>query len=113
MVAAEQAWAIPKRQAIMPGQALEPVKKGVTAENMLALRTEYLSDRWDKAWQLTLVVWVVSLLGVAGSKSPQRLRERRVSLRFLGVLGDSAVKKRYDIKPATLTERPPSFEIPR
>ena len=25
------------------------------AENMLALRTEYLSDRWDEAWQLTLV----------------------------------------------------------
>lgn len=26
------------------------------AENMLALRTEYLSDRWDEAWQLTLAV---------------------------------------------------------
>jgi hypothetical protein len=24
------------------------------AQNMLALRTEYLSDRWDEAWQLTL-----------------------------------------------------------
>ena len=24
------------------------------AENMLALRTEYLSNRWDEAWQLTL-----------------------------------------------------------
>lgn len=24
------------------------------AENMIALRTEYLSDRWDDAWQLTL-----------------------------------------------------------
>lgn len=26
------------------------------AENMLALRAEYLSDRWDEAWQLTLAV---------------------------------------------------------
>ncbi len=26
------------------------------AENMLALRTEYLSDRWDEAWQLTLAI---------------------------------------------------------
>ena len=24
------------------------------AQNMLALRAEYLSDRWDEAWQLTL-----------------------------------------------------------
>lgn len=26
------------------------------AENMLALRTEYLSDRWDEAWHLTLPI---------------------------------------------------------
>jgi hypothetical protein len=26
------------------------------AENMLALRAEYLSDRWDEAWQLTLAL---------------------------------------------------------
>ena len=46
LAAAEQAWAIPKRQEIMPGQALEPVKKGVTMDGVLVyiLDEEELED---------------------------------------------------------------------
>jgi hypothetical protein len=38
----------------MKGPGMRWSRKG--AENMLALRTEYLSDRWDDAWQLTLAL---------------------------------------------------------
>lgn len=38
----------------MKGPGMRWSRKG--AENMLALRAEYLSDRWDEAWQLTVAL---------------------------------------------------------
>lgn len=38
----------------MKGPGMRWSRKG--AENMIALRAEYLSDRWDEAWQLTLAL---------------------------------------------------------
>ena len=45
IAAAEQAWAMPKRQEIMPGQALEPVKKGVTMDGVLVY---ILDEEWKE-----------------------------------------------------------------
>lgn len=45
MVAAERAWAMPKRQEIMPGQALEPVNKGVTMDGVLVY---ILGEEWKE-----------------------------------------------------------------
>ena len=45
MGAAEQAWAMPKRQEIMPGQVLEPVKKGVTMDGVLVY---ILGEEWKE-----------------------------------------------------------------
>ena len=43
--AAEQAWALPKRQEIMPGQALEAVKKGVSMDGVLVY---ILGEEWKE-----------------------------------------------------------------
>jgi hypothetical protein len=45
MAAAERAWAMPKRQEIMPGQALEPVKKGVAMDGVLVY---ILEEEWKE-----------------------------------------------------------------
>jgi hypothetical protein len=43
--AAEQAWALPKRQEIMPGQPLEPVNKGVSMDGVLVY---ILGEEWKE-----------------------------------------------------------------
>jgi hypothetical protein len=43
--AAEQAWGMPKRQEIMPGQRLEPVKKGVSMDGVLVY---ILGEEWKE-----------------------------------------------------------------
>lgn len=43
--AAEQAWAMPKRQELMPGQSLEPVKKGVSMDGVLVY---ILGEEWKE-----------------------------------------------------------------
>lgn len=45
MAAAERAWAIPKAQEIIPGQVLEPVKKGVTMDGALIY---ILGEEWKE-----------------------------------------------------------------
>ncbi len=45
MAAAEQVWALPKRQEIMPGQALEPVKKGVSMDGAMVY---ILNEEWKE-----------------------------------------------------------------
>jgi hypothetical protein len=43
--AAEQAWELPKRQEVMPGQSLEPVKKGVSMDGVLVY---ILGEGWKE-----------------------------------------------------------------
>jgi hypothetical protein len=45
MAAAEAAWAMPTRQEIMPGQVLEPVKKGVTMDGV---KVYILGEEWKE-----------------------------------------------------------------
>lgn len=45
MVAAEQAWAIPKPQELIPGQALKEVKQGVTMDGVLVY---ILGEQWKE-----------------------------------------------------------------
>jgi len=45
MLQAEQAWAMPKRQEIVAGQALEPVKKGVTMDGAMVY---ILGEEWKE-----------------------------------------------------------------